>query len=99
MVMSQLTLMVAAWAMLMAQPIINAQMPTLTLDTITSRFPEACTCTSWPQMSKDGQAIFKRYHVDSGSRRNAHFAAHNNCPEHHQQPLSKKPARAQACCR
>jgi len=55
MVMSQLTLMVAAWAMLMAQPIIIAQMPTLTLDTITSRFPEACTRTCLLQMSKDHQ--------------------------------------------
>ena len=42
MVMSQLTLMVAAWAMLMAQPMMIAQTQTLTRDTVISFPPDAC---------------------------------------------------------
>lgn len=42
MVMSQFTFMVAAWAMLMAQPMMMAQMQTPTRDTRTSFFPVAC---------------------------------------------------------
>ena len=42
MVMSQLTLMAAACAMLMAMPMMTAQMHTLTRDTTTSLLPVAC---------------------------------------------------------
>ena len=46
MVMSQLTLMVAAWAMLMAQPIMIAHTQTLIRDTVISFPPDACRCAA-----------------------------------------------------
>ena len=42
-VMSQLTLMVAACAMLMAQPMMIAQTQTLIRETLTSFVPDACS--------------------------------------------------------
>ena len=46
MVMSQFTLMVAAWAMLMAQPMMTAHTHTLIRDTVISFPPDACTCAA-----------------------------------------------------